>query len=319
MTETANRTDERATPACDQEEGAAPLSIDDLSAFLAEFLRLFIAAGGQTVRVARSAQRLGLSFGVGVEMLMLSRHATITVTSLQDSSEYRTVVVPFQPPHFNLSVTFQLNRLSWDVFDDWLEAVGSPGPAKEKPGPGMADVMGHRVPEEVLRSGAVRCSRTSFERFRARLHDITRQPRQSEWVLCLMIGVASASFCRLSKGDWMAMAIVFFASQAAFLVRRFLVGGQGMDIRLGFLAASFTASFLSAVASWVVPSDTPEIAMAASILFLVPGIPLLSAVNDILHGHTLMGISRGMGAGILTLCIAFGLAITLMTTGFNVL
>lgn len=71
--------------------------------------------------------------------------------------------------------------------------------------------------------------------------------------------------------------------------------------------------------SWKIPSVTPETAVASSVLFLVPGIPLLSAVNDILNGHTLMGISRGVNAAILTLCIAFGLAITLMVTGFNVL
>jgi uncharacterized membrane protein YjjP (DUF1212 family) len=115
------------------------------------------------------------------------------------------------------------------------------------------------------------------------------------------------------------MGMVFFASQAGFLVRHFMVVMHGLDIRLGFLAASFTASFLSAVASWHFTSLTPETAVASSILFLVPGIPLLSAVNDILCGHTLMGISRGMNAALLTICIAFGLTATLIITGFKVL
>lgn len=294
-------------------------SMDELCAFMAEFVSLFVACGGQTGRVVRCAQRIGLVFGMGVEMILLSRHAVITVTRLCDDSCCRTKVVPFRSIGLNFSTTFALNRLSWEFFDGWLEAVRADPPGKTPGTPGTIMLMGYCVPEEALRNNPAPGTQDELGRLRARFHEIERRPRIREWLVCLMTGVAGASFCRLFGGDWLAMGIVLVASQAAFAVRRFLIVARHMDIRLGFLGASFTASFLAAFCSWHVPSATPEIAVASSILFLVPGIPLLSAVNDILSGHTLMGISRGVNAAILTLCIAFGLVITLMVTGFNVL
>lgn len=49
------------------ENSVPTLTLDALSAFLAEFVRKFIAADGETVRVGRSAQRIGLAFGMSVE------------------------------------------------------------------------------------------------------------------------------------------------------------------------------------------------------------------------------------------------------------
>jgi Uncharacterized conserved protein len=296
-----------------------PPSIDELTAFFVDFVGMFIAAGGQTARVARCAQRIGLVFGVRVEMLLLSRHAVITVASRCDGATYRTVVTPFKHIGINFDTAFLLNRLSWEFFDDWLDAPAVPDPGKGGPKPDTASLTGFCAPEEARAQSGAPGTRRELARLKERFYGVIQRPRLSEWVLCLMIGAASASFCRLFGGDWAAMGIVFFASQAAFLVRRFMVVRHHMDIRLGFLAASFTASFLSAVGSWHVPTATPEIAVASGILFLVPGVPLLNAVNDILSGHTLMGISRGAAAAVLTLCIAFGLAVTLMVTGFNVL
>lgn len=303
----------------DGSQGDERPSLDDLCAFLGEFVSTFICSGGQTVRVERSAQRIGLAFGLNVEMVLLSRHAVITVAYLSDSALCKTTVVPFRHIGLNFTATFGLNRLSWEFFDDWLEASAALPPGKGKSQKDMARFMGFSVPRQVLQKDSTLGTRRDLARLRSRFSDIIRRPRLNDRILCLMTGLALASFCRLFGGDWLAMAIVFFTSQAGFLVRRLMVVRHQMDIRLGFLGASFAASFLSAAASWRIPSETPEIAVASSILFLVPGIPLLSAVNDILHGHTLMGISRGVNAAILTLCIAFGLAATLMVTGFNVL
>ncbi|MDL2216612.1 threonine/serine exporter family protein [Desulfovibrio sp. OttesenSCG-928-M14] len=295
------------------------VSLDELTAFLADFARTFICAGGHTGRVDRSMQRIGLAFGVSVETLLLSRHAVLTVTCLRNKAEYRTVVAPFAHIIPNFSVTFALNSLSWEFFDSWLENIGGCSPARKQAEPGMTVCMGYLVPEDALRTSSARDDRSAFEHLQRRFHDSIQHPRPKVWLLCLMTGLACASFCRLLGGDWLAMAVVLFVTQGAFLLRRFLVVRHGVDIRLTYLAVSFIATFASAIILRWVPSGTPEIAVASGILFLVPGIPLLTAVNDILQGHTLMGISRGANAAMLTLCMAFGLAATLMVTGFNVL
>jgi uncharacterized membrane protein YjjP (DUF1212 family) len=52
--------------------------------------------------------------------------------------------------------------------------------------------------------------------------------------------------------------------------------------------------------------------MATSPLFLVPGVPLINGVIDIMEGHILIGISRLISALLLIVCIAIGLSATLM-------
>ena len=57
---------------------------------------------------------------------------------------------------------------------------------------------------------------------------------------------------------------------------------------------------------------TAEITLATSPLFLVPGVPLINGVIDIMEGHVLMGVSRLVNAMLLIVCIAVGLSATLL-------
>ena len=52
--------------------------------------------------------------------------------------------------------------------------------------------------------------------------------------------------------------------------------------------------------------------MATSVLFLIPGGPLINGVIDIVEGHVLNGIARLTSALMLIVCIAIGLSATLM-------
>ena len=61
--------------------------------------------------------------------------------------------------------------------------------------------------------------------------------------------------------------------------------------------------------------STPQTALGVSVLFLIPGIPLINAMHDILDGHALMGIARAVQASVLIVCIAIGLSLTMMLLG----
>ena len=56
---------------------------------------------------------------------------------------------------------------------------------------------------------------------------------------------------------------------------------------------------------------TPDIAIGTSVLFLIPGVPLLNGVIDIVESHILLGTTRLVSALLLVMCIAVGLSITL--------
>jgi uncharacterized membrane protein YjjP (DUF1212 family) len=48
------------------------------------------------------------------------------------------------------------------------------------------------------------------------------------------------------------------------------------------------------------------------VLYLIPGVPLINGVIDIVEGHTLTGISRLTNALLLIFSVAIGMSMTLL-------
>ena len=85
---------------------------------------------------------------------------------------------------------------------------------------------------------------------------------------------------------------------------------HGINHFLIFVISAFIASLCATVSLRF--DCTAEIALATSPLFLVPGVPLINGVVDILEGHILIGFSRLVNALLLIVCIAIGLSATLI-------
>jgi uncharacterized membrane protein YjjP (DUF1212 family) len=148
----------------------------------------------------------------------------------------------------------------------------------------------------------------SFEEIKEKFERIVSAPRMNRWLVLLLVGLANASFCRLFGGDWLSMLIVCIATFAGFYVRMFMQDRK-INHYIIFIVSAFIASMISSVA--LLFDTTSEIALATSVLYLIPGVPLIHGVIDILEGHTLTGISRLTNALLLIICIAIGLSFTL--------
>lgn len=57
-----------------------------------------------------------------------------------------------------------------------------------------------------------------------------------------------------------------------------------------FIVSAFVASLCASTA--LIFDTTSEIAMATSVLYLVPGVPLINGVIDIVEGYVLTGFAR---------------------------
>ena len=113
----------------------------------------------------------------------------------------------------------------------------------------------------------------------------------------------------MANGDWVAVGIVFTSTLAGFSARQQLTKA-GVNHFIIFILSAFVASLC---ASSALRFDcTAETAIATSVLFLVPGVPLINGVIDIVEGHVLNGIARLASALMLIICIAIGLSCTLM-------
>jgi uncharacterized membrane protein YjjP (DUF1212 family) len=148
-----------------------------------------------------------------------------------------------------------------------------------------------------------------LNKLREKYRLIVDKPRMNPHLVLLMVGLANASFCKLFGGSWVSVVIVFMATLAGFFAR------QQMQYRhvnhfIIFTVSAFISSMCASAA--LLFDHTAEIAMATSVLYLIPGVPLINGVIDIVEGHTLTGCSRLIQAVLLVICIASGLSCSLL-------
>ena len=147
-------------------------------------------------------------------------------------------------------------------------------------------------------------------RARASFVEILASQKKSFAKTLVLLSVANAAFCELFGGDGGAMALVF-AATAFGICARYLLSKLKINLKIQYIAVSFAVSFIVSLGARYGLSATPDIAVGSSILFLIPGVWLINSVFDILNENMLVGISRGLNTGLLIICIAIGLFLTL--------
>ena len=140
---------------------------------------------------------------------------------------------------------------------------------------------------------------------------IVKEKRESRWVVLLLAALANACFCRLFDGNITSMAIVFMATLAGFLVRQELTR-RGINHLAVFALCAVVSTMIGVTDYLYFHGGTEDISLGTSMLYLVPGVPLINGVMDIIDGHALDGIARLTNACLLIICIAVGLSATVV-------
>lgn len=146
---------------------------------------------------------------------------------------------------------------------------------------------------------------------------VLAKKRMNKWLLTGLVGCANASFCRLFGGDWVAIAIVWFATINGFFLKTRLTE-QKWDYRAVTMLSACVAAIISCIGYSTEYTATPDIALATSVLYLVPGIPFGNAVNDLINGHYLCSLSRFTKAIVITFCLSIGLCVALLLTHITI-
>ncbi len=147
-------------------------------------------------------------------------------------------------------------------------------------------------------------------RAKAAFTQILTSQKKSFAKTLVLLSVANAAFCELFGGDGGAMALVF-AATAFGICARYLLSKLKINLKIQYIVVSFAVSFIVSLGARYGLSATPDVAVGSSILFLIPGVWLINSVFDILNENMLVGISRGLNTGLLIICIAIGLFLTL--------
>lgn len=136
-----------------------------------------------------------------------------------------------------------------------------------------------------------------------RLKSLSVYPRI---VILMFVALAGASFCRLFGGDILEMVLTFIASFMGLFVRQESLKKE-FNPYLCVFFASLTASLIAGLGIIFGWGESPENAFATSVLFLIPGVPLINSFTDFIDGNILNGMVRLINSLLIAFAIALGL------------
>jgi uncharacterized membrane protein YjjP (DUF1212 family) len=131
------------------------------------------------------------------------------------------------------------------------------------------------------------------------INRLTTLPHYPRLVVLSLVALAGTSFCRLFGGEGYELLVTFVATFFGLYTRQ-----EAVKLRfnpyLAVVFASFAASLIAGLSVKIGIGDSPEHALATSVLFLIPGVPLINSLTDLIDGNTLNGIVRGVNGFIIS-------------------
>lgn len=216
-----------------------------------------------------------IAHSLGYQVELLITHRAIMLSVIDDDGEFYTSKLKRTPPH---GVNFKI-----------VSGISR---------------MSWSVQDEDWNLDQIK---TELDRLRA-------LPHYPRYQILLLVALADLAFCRLFGGGWIEMLVAFVATFAGLYVRQEAVK-KNFNPYICVAMASLTASLISGLGIKLGLGAHPEYAFATSVLFLVPGVPLINSFTDLIDGNIAIGIVRGMNGMIIAFCIALGLLIAKLVFG----
>ena len=153
-----------------------------------------------------------------------------------------------------------------------------------------------------------------------------------DWIIAIGAGLACGGFCIQFGCDWTAF---FYASIAAILGNRLrmFLNHSGSNLYANFAVAAFVSTILAWLSSFlstptvqaalpeflrpILFTKTPWHPLLACALYIVPGVPLINAVNDLLDNHINTGLVRAMNTLLIVIAMSFGIMLAIKCGSFD--
>jgi len=146
----------------------------------------------------------------------------------------------------------------------------------------------------------------TFEQIDAEVDRIAGLKHYPRIVILIAVSFSGAGFCNLFGGDIVNMLIAFFATMGGLFVRQEAVKRK-FNPYVSVLFGAFVAASLASSTSVLLNHTDIHLAIATSVLFLIPGVPLINSVTDILDGYIITGSVRFINGFVFVLAIALAL------------
>lgn len=240
---------------------------------------LLLESAADTPRIMRNLKRTAAYLGLSEKKLQIYVNLNLLMVNYSDSEQSYTRFRRCAKHGINMTAISYISKLSWR---------------------------------------AIRENYT-LDQYEAALEEIASRPRNYKpWQVAVGAGFACGGFCVQFGCDWPAF---FYASIAAII-------GFGLRLWLNERGSNSyvniaIAAFVSTLIAWAfglynfLGSGTPWHPLMACALFIVPGVPLINFVSDMLTGYTQIGLTRAINTLLMVLAMAFGIAFAIDVSGID--
>lgn len=174
----------------------------------------------------------------------------------------------------------------------------------------------------------------SLDKYEEELERISSKPRNYTInQVAVGAGFACGGFCIQFGCDWTAFFYASIAAIVGFRLRAYLneKGSNGyvnigvaafVSTILAWLSAFLSVSpdvigYLPARLAQLLHSDTPWHPLMACALFIVPGVPLINFVSDMIENHIEMGLNRAINTLLMVTAMSFGISMAITVCGVD--
>jgi uncharacterized membrane protein YjjB (DUF3815 family) len=131
------------------------------------------------------------------------------------------------------------------------------------------------------------------------------------------MGLTAASLARLFVGDWPTFWVSWLAGSAGMWLRQEL-GRRKFNLFFIPFAGALVSGVIGGAAVLLGISRTPALCLVAPAMIIVPGVPLVNGIQDIIKNYMTPGLARlGLGS-LVTIAIALGLFAAMAVTGVRI-
>lgn len=239
--------------------------------------KLLMESAADTNRIERNMKRVAAFMGIPEEKLHLDIRWTMIMVNVSDERHSFSKFQKCERHGINMTTISQISKLSWYAIEQDY----------------------------------------SLEKYEEELDKIARKPRNYKpYLVAIGAGFACGGFCKLFGSDWIAFLFASICAFAGFRVRARCTE-FGINPYMSMAVAAFIATCLAYASSYSGLSATPYHPLLACALFIVPGVPLINFVDDMIDNHLLMGITRAANTAMMVGAMTFGIAFAMRVLVMN--
>jgi uncharacterized membrane protein YjjP (DUF1212 family) len=157
---------------------------------------------------------------------------------------------------------------------------------------------------------------TEYDDARRELETIKHKAHYPYWLVAFAVGISCGCLCTLAGGNLVDAALAFCGASVGSAARYFILKKQFNQF-LSFIIASAITTLIAGTDTVFGLGRAPEMTLATSVLYLIPGVPLINSVIDLLEGYFSAAIARSLFAASIISCIAVGMILSIMLLGIN--